>query len=250
MFASACRTRPSAVTMRAASRLSLVSPKRRPGEAVPAAQREAGDAHRRARARRHGHASARERALHVDQLRAGADRRAAAGHPHAPQLREVEHNAVAGARVAGVAVAAGAGHDADVEAVRPAHRRGHVRRALHVHDRIRAGGPRSGGCRRSPCCRAGRAPFPSPPPSALAAPASTRPTPRRGSRRRIAPPALPTRNWRRSSWAIRSFQQTPAHGLRHRRRSLRHAELLVDVLKVRLHRRGAEVQRRGRSAAR
>src|SRR5919198_940127 len=49
-----------------------------------------------------------------------------------------------------------------------------------------------------------------------------------------APPAAPTRNWRRSSEAMRSFQQTSAHCLGNRRRALRDAQLLVDVLKVRL----------------
>ncbi len=135
-------------------------PEAPPGQAMPAAEGEAADANRRAGPGRDRHAPPGERALHVDQLRARADRRAAARHPHSPQLRQVEHHAVAGARVARVAVAARACHHPHVEAIGPAHRRRHVCRVLHVDDRV---GPKPleaavvDDPRR---CRAARAPFP------------------------------------------------------------------------------------------
>jgi hypothetical protein len=110
------------------------APARKP---VPAAEREAGNADRRARAGWHGHPSARERALHVDQLRGRPHRGAPAREPHASQLRQVEHHAFTRGGIARIAVATRAGHDAHVEAVRPAHRRRHVGGALDVDDSIR-----------------------------------------------------------------------------------------------------------------
>ena len=137
--APACRTRPSAVTIVSAAdvvRGQAPAPAREP---VPAPECEAPDPDRGAAAARNGEPAARKCGVHVDQLRAGPDRRPPAADPHTVHPGQVDDHSVAGRRVAAVAMAARARHDVHVEAVRPPDDGGHVLRRLGPHDRVGPG---------------------------------------------------------------------------------------------------------------
>ena len=107
--------------------------------AVAAAEGEAGDAHRRACPGRDHQPVRSERRVDVDEDGAGADDCASAGNAHAVQARDVEDDA-GRRRVAAVAVPAGARHEVDVVAPRPADRVDDVADRLAEDDRLRTDG--------------------------------------------------------------------------------------------------------------
>src|SRR5207342_3205631 len=96
---------------------------RPPGEAHAAAQREAADADRRARAARDGEAPVGQAGVHVDEAvaRAHLHRRAVGRDHDGVQAGEVDDQPALHRRVAGVAVPARAGRDLHVVLVAPAH---------------------------------------------------------------------------------------------------------------------------------
>ena len=98
------------------------------GETHAAAHRVAGDAHRRARAGGDRHPASRQRRVHVDQLRAGADRRRAVVRVDADtaQVAKVDDHPARQGRVAGVAVASRASPQRDAVCDAPAHGRADV----------------------------------------------------------------------------------------------------------------------------
>ena len=104
-----------------------------------AAERDAGDPDRGARARRDRGAAGGETGVHVDQLRAGADRRGsgAAVDRDLVEQAQVEHDPALECRVAGVAVTAAAGPNLDAVGDRPADRRLHIGRVQDSRHRLR-----------------------------------------------------------------------------------------------------------------
>jgi hypothetical protein len=109
------------------------------GEAVAAAEREAAEADRRARAAGHRATVAGERVHHLDHVRSRPDARAAgaAVDRDRAQTPQVDQDALAERRVAGVGVAARARGDADVMAIGPAQDRLDVAAVAHLHHRVR-----------------------------------------------------------------------------------------------------------------
>ena len=127
--ASAVTRRPSAVTIWTAVRLSQVNPWSRSTTPTPPPRVRPAMPDRRARARRDRHTLPVERAVHVDQPGAGADRRARARGRDLAESGHVDHEAARDGRVPRVAVATAAGRQG--QAVVP----GEGQAALHVRRR-------------------------------------------------------------------------------------------------------------------
>ncbi len=85
------------------------------------AERETGDPDRRARSARDRDAMLRQLVVDAEESRACADRRARARGRHVVEPRDIGDNDAVAARVAGIAVAAGARHDMDPLIPGPAH---------------------------------------------------------------------------------------------------------------------------------